>query len=76
VHDQWQVQVQAMVQARCDVWLHSSLPREQVEASHLRHAPDVDRTLAAIVAERREALGREPRACVLPYGQLTVPQVG
>ena len=25
VHDQWQVQVQAMVQARCDVWVHSSM---------------------------------------------------
>ncbi|MHB8376711.1 MAG: nickel-dependent lactate racemase family protein [Dehalococcoidia bacterium] len=75
VVDQWQVQVQAMVQARCDVWLHSALPRETVEAAHLRYAPDVDRTLARIIDEKRAALGREPAVCVLPFGQLTVPMV-
>jgi nickel-dependent lactate racemase len=75
VFDQWQVQVQALVQARCDVWLHSSLPREIVEAAHLRYAPDVTDTLAGIVDEKRAALGREPTVCVLPHGQLTVPKV-
>ncbi len=75
VFDQWQVQVQAMVQARCDVWLHSSLPRETAEAAHLRYAPDVTDTLARIIDEKRAALGREPTVCVLPYGQLTVPKV-
>ncbi|MBI5284023.1 MAG: nickel-dependent lactate racemase [Chloroflexi bacterium] len=73
--DQWQVQVQAMVQARCDVWLHSALPRETVEGAHLRYAPDVTETLAAIIAEKRIALGREPTVCILPHGQLTVPRV-
>jgi len=73
--DQWQVQVQAMVQARCDVWLHSSLPRETVESAHLRYAPDVTETLARIIDEKRAALGREPTVCVLPHGQLTVPRV-
>ena len=73
--DQWQVHVQAMVQARCDVWLHSSLPRETVEAAHLRYAADVTGTLAAIIDEKRTALGREPSVCVLPHGQLTVPRV-
>jgi nickel-dependent lactate racemase len=75
VFDQWQVQVQALVQARCDVWLYSSLPREIVEAAHLRYAPDVTDTLAGIVDEKRAALGREPTVCVLPHGQLTVPKV-
>ena len=73
--DQWQVQVQAMVQARCDVWLYSSLDRTTVEAAHLRYAHDVDDTLAAIIAEQRHKLGREPTVCVMPYGQLTVPRV-
>lgn len=71
--DQWQVQVQAMVQARCDVWLHSSLDRATVEAAHLRYAPDVDGTLAAIVREKERELGRPPAVCVMPHGQLTVP---
>src|SRR5713101_400310 len=75
VHDQWQVQVQAMVQARCDVWLHSSLDREAVAATHLRYAPDVTATLASLVDEKRAALGREPTVCVLPFGQLTVPML-
>ncbi len=75
VHDQWQVQVQAMVQARCDVWLHSSLDRATVESAHLRYAPDVTSTLASLIDEKRAALGREPAVCVLPFGQLTVPRV-
>ncbi|HYM16183.1 MAG TPA: nickel-dependent lactate racemase [Dehalococcoidia bacterium] len=73
--DQWQVQVQAMVQARCDVWLCSSLPRETVEAAHLSYAPDVTAALARIIDERRTAAGREPSVCVLPHGQMTVPRV-
>ena len=75
VHDQWQVQVQAMVQARCDVWLHSSLDRATVESAHLRYAPDVTSTLASLIEEKRTALGHEPTVCVLPFGQLTVPRV-
>jgi nickel-dependent lactate racemase len=75
VHDQWQVQVQAMVQARCDVWLHSSLDRATVASAHLRYAPDVERTLAALVDAKRDELRREPTVCVLPYGQLTVPRL-
>jgi nickel-dependent lactate racemase len=75
VFDQWQVQVQAMVQARCDVWLHSALDRATVEAAHLRFAPDVTTTLAALIAEKRTELGREPTVCVMPHGQLTVPRV-
>jgi nickel-dependent lactate racemase len=73
--DQWQVQVQAMVQARCDVWLHSALSQETVESAHLNYAPDVDRTLAGIIETKRAELGREPSVCVLPYGQLTVPRL-
>jgi len=68
VHDQWQVQVQAMVQARCDVWLCSTLDRATVESAHLRWGSDVD----AVVGEL-SAGGK--RVCVMPYGQLTVPVV-
>jgi nickel-dependent lactate racemase len=75
VHDQWQVQVQAMVQARCDVYLHSALSRADVEAAHLRFAPDVDTTLAQLVANKHRDLGREPSVCVLPHGQFTVPRL-
>lgn len=73
VHDQWQAQVQAQVQARCDVYLHSSMDDATVESAHLRPAAGVSETLAALVGEQRASLGREPSVCVLPYGQLTVP---
>jgi nickel-dependent lactate racemase len=73
--DQWQVQVQAMVQARCDVWLRSALPRETVEAAHLGYAADVDGTIDRLIEGHRARLGREPAVCVLPYGQLTVPRL-
>lgn len=75
LHDQWGVQTQAMIQARSDVWMHSSLDRQTTESAHLRYAPDVDGTLARIIAGKRAELGREPTVCVLPYGQLTVPRV-
>ncbi len=76
IHDQWQAQVQAMVQSRCDVYLHSSLDRSTVEAAHLRYAADIDVTLASLLEETQAKVGREPTVCVLPYGQLTVPVVG
>jgi nickel-dependent lactate racemase len=75
LHDQWQVQVQAMVQARCDVWLHSSLDRATVESAHLCYAADVDSALEHILGEQRARLRREPAVCVMPYGQLTVPRL-
>lgn len=75
IHDQWGVQVQAMVQARCDVWLYSAIDRATTESFHLRYAEDLDSTIASIVDSRRTELGREPTVCVLPYGQLTVPRV-
>ncbi len=71
--DQWQIQVQAMVQERCDVWLHSSLDQHMTESAHLSYAPDIEGTLATIIDARRAELGREPTLCVMPYGQLTVP---
>lgn len=75
LHDQWGVQTQAMIQARFDVWMHSSLDRQTTELAHLRYAADVDGTLAHIVAGKRAELGREPALCVLPHGQLTVPRL-
>ncbi|MBI5480651.1 MAG: nickel-dependent lactate racemase [Deltaproteobacteria bacterium] len=73
--DQWQVQIQAQVQTEHEVHLYSALPPRVVEEAHLRYAADPSAALAAIIADRRDALGREPRVCVLPHGQLTVPVV-
>ena len=73
LHDQWQLQVQAMVQSRADVWLHSTLDRLTVESAHLRHAEDLEATLSALSAAIRLEHNRDATVCVMPYGQLTVP---
>jgi nickel-dependent lactate racemase len=73
--DQWQVQIQAQVQAEHEVHLCSSLEPRLVEEAHLRVAADPSAALAAIVTDQRRKLGREPTVCVLPHGQLTVPVV-
>ncbi|MEX2159083.1 MAG: nickel-dependent lactate racemase [Dehalococcoidia bacterium] len=73
--DQWQVQVQAMVQAKANVWLHSSLSREATEAAHLRYSEDVASTIAELRARHVRERGGEPSVLALPYGQLTVPRL-
>jgi nickel-dependent lactate racemase len=74
-YDQWGVQCQAMVQARADVWLHSSMPRETVEAAHLRYSADVSETVEALRQRHVTEHGEEPSIAVLPHGHLTVPRL-
>jgi len=74
--EQWAIQCQTMVQAKADVYLHSTMTRAETERAHLKHSADVHATLAAL---RERSLSRnggdEPSVLVLPYGQLTVPRV-
>jgi len=74
-YDQWGVQCQAMVQAKCDVWLHSAMSREKTESAHLRYCEDVSATVEELRARQRSELGHEPRIVALPHGQLTVPRL-
>jgi nickel-dependent lactate racemase len=75
VHDQWQAQVQAIVQAKADVYLHSSLTRRDTASAHLLYAEDVEHTLASLATTTQLRHKRQPTVCVMPYGQLTVPFV-
>lgn len=69
-HDQWQVQIQAKVQMKAEVFLMSSyLSAEQVRAAHLGATDDV----AATVASALKRHGPGSRVCVLPEGPQTVP---
>jgi len=72
VPDQWQVQVQARVQSRARVVVHTAGlgPRELAEA-HLGHTEDVAGTVRAALAEA----GPAARVCVLPEGPQTIPYV-
>lgn len=68
IADGWQVQVQARVQARARVLLHSGLPPAVVRAAHLEPIGDVSKALAGLLALKPDAT-----VCVLPEGPQTIP---
>ena len=70
--DQWQVQVQALIQRRARVLVKADgLSGDQLAAAHFEPAPNLDAALAECVAARPDA-----RICVLPEGPQTIPYVG
>jgi nickel-dependent lactate racemase len=71
-HDQWQVQVQALIQRRARVLVHAGgLAPDQIHAAWLEPAADV----AASVTEQLAAAGPAARLAVLPQGPQTIPYV-
>ena len=69
--DQWQVQVQALIQRRARVLVKADgLSGEQLAAAHFEPATNLDAALAACLAGRPDA-----RVCVLPEGPQTIPYV-
>ena len=73
-HDQWQIQCQAMVQAKARVLVKSLLSDEVARAAQVEPAGDVSATLRDLV-EDAQRHGRDGSVLVLPYGQLTVPVI-
>ena len=70
--DQWQVQVQALVQLHARVFIHSEgLTDEQVRASLFEPCHDI----AATVEELRRVYGAGARVCVIPDGPQTIASV-
>jgi nickel-dependent lactate racemase len=67
--EQWQPQIQALVQSKASVLLHSSLPDEVVRAVHLTPCHDISAMVQALVA----ASGNGARVAVLPQGPLSIP---
>jgi nickel-dependent lactate racemase len=67
--EQWQAQIQALIQRKARVLLHSTLPDEVVRACHLTPCPD----LAAAVRDELARLGPGARVAALPQGPLTIP---
>jgi len=67
--EQWQAQIQALIQRRAEVLLYSSLPDEVVRRAFLQPCRDI----GAAVREKLEALGPHARVAVLPQGPLTIP---
>jgi nickel-dependent lactate racemase len=67
--EQWQAQIQALVQRKAQVLLYSTLPDETVRRCFLTPCSDI----SAAVRERLAALGPQARVAVLPQGPLTIP---
>jgi len=67
--EQWQAQIQSLIQRKARVLLYSSLPDEIVRAAHLTPCHDIGQA----VNERLAQLGPEARVAVLPQGPLTIP---
>jgi len=67
--EQWQAQIQALVQRKARVLVYSSLPDEVIRAAHLEPCHDIE----SAVKEHLARLGPDARAAVLPQGPLTIP---
>jgi nickel-dependent lactate racemase len=67
--EQWQAQIQALIQRRAEVLLYSSLPDAVVRSAFLTPCADIEAT----VRQRLETLGPQARVAVLPQGPLTIP---
>ncbi|HWY78100.1 MAG TPA: nickel-dependent lactate racemase, partial [Verrucomicrobiae bacterium] len=67
--EQWQAQLQALIQRRAKVLLYSSLPDEVVRRAFLTPCHDI----SAAVNDRLRELGPDARVAVLPQGPLTIP---
>lgn len=68
--DQWQVQTQALIQLRADVYVFSEgLTDEQIRSALFVPCRDIAETISGLMKKD----GPHPRICVLPEGPLTIP---
>jgi len=68
--DQWQVQIQAMIQLKANVMVKADrLGDDQIRSAHLQPIHDV----SAAVADAVRAAGRSASVCILPNGPQTIP---
>jgi lactate racemase len=65
--EQWQGQIQALIQRKARVYLHSTLSDEAVRSAHLIPAPDI----SAMIEQLQPAAPLS--VAVLPQGPLTIP---
>jgi nickel-dependent lactate racemase len=68
--DQWQVQIQAQIQRRADVYVYSDgLTDEQIERALFIPCRDIEQTVLQLL----EKYGSRARICVIPEGPQTIP---
>jgi nickel-dependent lactate racemase len=67
--EQWQAQIQALIQRRARVRVYSSIAPDTLRAAHLDPCADI----GALVREELQRLPANARVAVLPQGPLTIP---
>lgn len=68
--DQWEAHIQALIQLKARVYLHThNLTEEQITAALLEPCHRIEETVAELVAR----YGPQARICVLPEGPQTIP---
>ncbi len=67
--EQWQAQIQALIQRKAEVQVFSSMEPELIRGAHLTPCQDISKT----VNGRLDTLGEGARVAVLPQGPLTIP---
>jgi lactate racemase len=67
--EQWQGQIQALIQRRAEVLAYTGLDAATLRRAHLRPCPDI----GAAVRERLAKIGNGARVAVLLQGPLTIP---
>jgi len=72
MRDQWQVQIQAQIQLKADVYVYSDyLDALALKQAKLFHSPSVEETLFTLLKK----YGRDASVCVLPEGPMTIPYI-
>jgi nickel-dependent lactate racemase len=70
--DQWQVQIQALIQLKAQVFVYSDgLSDEQIERALFTPCRDI----AATVRQLQQKVGSQARICVLPEGPQTIAYI-
>jgi len=67
--EQWQAQIQALIQRRAKVLVYSSLSDELIKAAHLTPCHDI----SVAVRQVLDGYGPDAQVAVLPQGPLTIP---
>jgi nickel-dependent lactate racemase len=67
--EQWQAQIQALIQRKANVLVHSSLPDDVIRAAHFIPCRDIGATVAQLLAKDKNSA----RIAALPQGPLTIP---
>jgi nickel-dependent lactate racemase len=67
--EQWQAQIQSLIQRRARVRVYSSIPQPVLRSAHLEPCDDI----GSLVRSELNRLGPAARVAVLPQGPLTIP---